>query len=237
MDKPWVACERCRRMFPPAALQTCGPGGKWSYCERCLDEAAQKPAPQSSKTDQSIGGEPGEQSDPQNTAGRKSARQIDAGALSSKDEILLKSALNTLRIRADGGIGFQGHGYPLTVEEAGALLRRLRALESSVETGCCAHGIPINSPSACPSCHAPSDLETRVNRVAGVLSRWGGSRTARDMSAALDDIEEALLSPLDRGTVKTPLKPRKSILPAGLEEMARAQNLMNNPDQSDPEGA
>ncbi len=41
----------------------------------------------------------------------------------------LKSALNTLRIRADGGIGFQGHGYPLTVDEAGALLRRIHALE------------------------------------------------------------------------------------------------------------
>lgn len=39
----WVACERCRQMFPPAQLYTCGPGGRWRYCGRCVDEATKEP--------------------------------------------------------------------------------------------------------------------------------------------------------------------------------------------------
>lgn len=36
---PYVNCERCRRMVPPSDLHPCGPGGRWRYCSRCVNEA------------------------------------------------------------------------------------------------------------------------------------------------------------------------------------------------------
>lgn len=47
----------------------------------------------------------------------------------TNDMSLIKSALGTLHIRANGGRGFENHGYPLTIDEARALLLRFEALE------------------------------------------------------------------------------------------------------------
>lgn len=42
-SEPYVACERCRQMMPPSDLHPCGPGGRWRYCGRCINEAEARP--------------------------------------------------------------------------------------------------------------------------------------------------------------------------------------------------
>lgn len=43
LTSEYVACERCRQMTPPTDLHPCGPGGRWRYCSRCINEAEARP--------------------------------------------------------------------------------------------------------------------------------------------------------------------------------------------------